>query len=53
MNGEVPLIIIVSVACLTLSLLPPTLTPLHLIGLVFTVTILTGYHVTRRKAEAR
>jgi len=51
MNGEVPLIIIVSVACLTLSLLPPT--PLHLIGLVFTVTILTGYHVTRRKAEAR
>ena len=43
-------VIIVSVAYLTLNLLPPT--P-PLIGLVLTVTILTGYHVTRRKAEAR
>jgi XapX domain-containing protein len=45
------MVIIVSVAYLTLNLLPPT--PPHLIGLVLTVTILTGYHVTRRKAEAR
>ena len=52
MNGEVPLIIIVSVAYLTLSLLPPTLTPLHLIGLVLTVTILAGY-LTRHIGQAR
>jgi len=45
------MVIIVSVAYLTLKLLPPT--PPHLIGLVFTVTILTRHHVTRRKAEAR
>ena len=44
-------VIIVSVAYSTLKLLPPT--PPHLIGLVLTVTILTEYHVTRRKAEAR
>ena len=44
-------VIIVGVAYLTLILLSPT--PPHLIGLVFTVTILTGYHVTRRKAKAR
>ena len=51
MNGEVPLIIIVGIAYSMFKLLPPT--PPHLIGLVLTVTILTGYHVTRRKAEAR
>jgi len=43
--------IIVGVAYLALNLLPPT--PPHIIGLVPTVTILTGYHVTRHKAKAR
>jgi fatty acid desaturase len=44
-------VIIVGVAYLTLNLLPPT--PPHIIGLVPTVTILTGYHVTRHKAKVR
>ena len=48
---SVSIVIIVSVAYSMFKLLPPT--PPHLIGLVLTVTILTGYHVTRRKAEAR
>jgi len=43
--------IIVGVAYLTLNLLPPTLP--HIIGLVPTVTTLTGYHATRRKTKAR
>jgi XapX domain-containing protein len=43
--------IIVGVAYLTLNLLPPT--PSHLIGLVPTVTTLTGYHATRHKAKVR
>ena len=44
-------VIIVSIAYSTPKLLPPT--PPHIIGLVPTVTILTRYHVTRRKAKAR
>jgi len=48
---SVSIVIIVSVAYSMFKLLPPT--PPHLIGLVLTVTILTEYHVTRRKAKAR
>jgi XapX domain-containing protein len=51
MNGEVLLIIIVGIVYLALNLLPPT--PPHIIGLVPTVTTLTGYHATRHKAKAR
>ena len=43
-------VIIVGVAYLTLNLLSPT--PLHLIGLVLTVTILAGY-LTRHIGQAR
>jgi glucan phosphoethanolaminetransferase (alkaline phosphatase superfamily) len=44
-------VVVVDIAYSIYKFLPPT-TP-HLIGLVLTVTTLTGYHVIRHKAKTR
>jgi XapX domain-containing protein len=44
-------IVVVGIAYSIYKFLPPT--PPHLIGLILTVTTLTGYHVIRHKAMTR